>query len=355
MKLAVIIPVFNGSRLLRQTLIAVNSGTRAPDELVVVDDGSTDTSSVVAEQLGAHVILMPQNSGPAACRNLASLATSADILVFIDADTCVHNDTLERIANRLSDDPDLTAVIGSYDDVPSDPSLCSQYRNLAHCYVHHSANRNALTFWSGCGAVRRSAFLQAGGFDERYRRPSVEDIELGYRMSSLGARILLDPDIVVTHTKRWTVWNSIKTDIVHRGIPWMTLLIERGAIPDDLNIRMHHRVAVISTLAFSGSLCYALLYRSTAWVLLSCMLAAIALSTDAGLLRFLYRERGWSVAAVGAGMTLIQNVCKFVAVIGGATLFAFQSRSSSRRRRGERRSLVRNHQDSFENEPLRLQ
>ena len=97
MTLAVIIPVYNSSRLLRQTLIAIQSGTRCPDELIVVDDGSTDDSADVARQFGAQVIVMKANAGPAACRNHAALLSKSDLLAFLDADTCVHADTLWSI------------------------------------------------------------------------------------------------------------------------------------------------------------------------------------------------------------------------------------------------------------------
>jgi glycosyltransferase involved in cell wall biosynthesis len=253
MKIAVIIPVYNSSAMLSETLRAIRGGERVPDEIIVVDDGSIDDSGAVATSFGATVIALSANFGPATCRNHAALRARSDVLVFLDADTCVHGDTLKRMESHLELDSELGAVIGSYDDEPRDPGLCSQFRNLAHCYVHHSSKRAALTFWSGCGAVRRNLFLEVDGFDQRYRRPSIEDIELGYRLSDRGIRILLDPAICVTHTKRWTVWNSIVTDVTDRVIPWMVLLLERGKAPNDLNIRRRHRIATV--LSAAGLFC----------------------------------------------------------------------------------------------------
>lgn len=341
MTIAVIIPVFNSSDLLSETLKALQAGSRLPDELIVVDDGSTDSSAAIADAFGAKVIVMPHNMGPAACRNRAAIMTHSEILMFLDADTCVHSDTLELMERHFKQDPSLSAVIGSYDETPRDPALCSQFRNLAHCYVHHSANRNALTFWSGCGAVRRSAFLRAEGFDERYRRPSIEDIELGYRMSDKGERILLDPDVSVTHTKRWTVANSIKTDVMDRGIPWMALLLERGKIPDDLNLRKHHRFSALLTGA--ALLCLPAAIYSFWWLVVGAALATIAVTLDFGLLRFLYHRGGKRLLVVGAAMDLMHNVCKIVAAGGALLLFALRSLPSSRMRRGQRRSQLAEH------------
>jgi glycosyltransferase involved in cell wall biosynthesis len=352
MTIAVIIPVFNSSQLLSETLLAVLSGTRVPDELIVIDDRSDDDSAHTAERFGARVVRMPQNVGPAACRNYAALLAQSEILVFLDCDTCVHVDTIERMEGHLAADASLTAVIGSYDDTPRHPGICSQYRNLAHCYVHRSANRKALTFWSGCGAVRRAWFFEVDGFDERYRKPSIEDIELGYRMSDRGARILLDPEICVTHTKRWTVSSSIATDILNRGVPWMVLLLERRKMPDDLNLRRRHRVATVLTGA--ALVCLAACVRSALWFVPSFLLATLALCMDAGLLEFIYRKRGFRSLIVAASMTLVQNLSKLVATGGGLLLFAFRSFPSLRMRRGERRSQILDCRQALEEESLRL-
>src|SRR5947207_1321887 len=84
----------------------------------------------------------------------------------------------------------LTALIGSYDESPLSAGFVSQYRNLLHCYTHQNGRREASTFWAGCGAMRRDRFVHHAGFDERYRYPSIEDIELGVRLRQAGERIL---------------------------------------------------------------------------------------------------------------------------------------------------------------------
>jgi glycosyltransferase involved in cell wall biosynthesis len=352
MTIAVIIPVFNASALLSDTLLALRLGSRVPDELIVVDDGSSDGSAQIAEQFGARVVVMPQNVGPAACRNHGALLSQSKMLVFLDADTCVHADTIERMELHLEADARLSAVIGSYDDTPRHPAICSQYRNLTHCYVHRSANRAALTFWSGCGAVRRDWFLDVGGFDERYRRPSVEDIELGYRMSDRGARILLDPETCVTHTKHWTVWNSIVTDLVDRGIPWMVLLLERRKMPDDLNIMRRHRVA--AALTGAALICLLACFGSALWLVPFCVFATVALCIDSRLLQFIYRKRGFRLLAFAALMNLVQNLCKLAAVGGGLLVFASHFLPSRRFRRGERRSQILDRRQAQVEEPVCL-
>jgi hypothetical protein len=157
---------------------------------------------------------------------------------------CVHSDTLARVVARFAGDPGLDAVIGSYDDAPASPDLLSQYRNLMHCYTHQNSSRQASTFWSGCGAVKREVFLAVGGFDASYLRPAIEDIELGYRMAAAGARIELDPEILCKHLKRWSLQDIVRTDVMRRAIPWTLLILRAGRMPNDLNLRWHQRASV---------------------------------------------------------------------------------------------------------------
>ena len=217
----------------------------APDELIVVDDGSTDGTPQAAGAFNARLISTGGRRGPAYARNLGSKLATADVLWFIDADVCVHPTTLGDIRRAFQVDTELTALIGSYDDSPDSPDFVSQYKNLMHHHVHQQGRESATTFWSGCGAIRRSVFMEMSGFNEKeYQRPSIEDIELGYRLRVKGHKMLLDPRIQVKHLKRWTFWRLLKTDIRDRGIPWTELILRDQNMPNDLNLELSQRVSV---------------------------------------------------------------------------------------------------------------
>ena len=242
--ISVVIPVYNSAKTLRQCLEHLRGSTVADYECIVVDDGSTDPSPQVAAEFGVTVLQTGKRSGPAFARNLGASKAEGKILFFIDADVCVYPDTLDRVLASFTQDPGLTALIGSYDDQPEAQDFLSLYRNLMHCYVHHQAHRAASTFWSGCGAILRSVFHEYSGFDVSYDRPSIEDIELGYRLSQDKKKMVLDPTIQVKHLKRWSFFSLVKTDILDRGIPWTELILNDRVLPNDLNVQLSQRVSI---------------------------------------------------------------------------------------------------------------
>ncbi len=295
----------------------------AATELIVVDDGSTDASPALARAAGARLLAMPApgGHGPAAARNLGARAAGGDYVFFVDADVALHADALRRALEAFLADPSLEACFGSYDDVPASPNFLSQYKNLLHHYVHQHAHGQASTFWTGCGAMRLSTFLALGGFDElTYQLPSIEDIDLGYRLRRRGGEILLLKDMQCCHLKRWTARSLLRSDLFERGIPWTVLLWResraRGTsepllatgdlvrLPDpalaqkpflmDLNLQTSNRVSVALTALLVVSL-LALPIVPAVWPA-PILAALLLLALNWRLYSFFARRRGWTFA-----------------------------------------------------------
>jgi glycosyltransferase involved in cell wall biosynthesis len=277
-RISVIVPVYNSAGYLRSCLECLRQSTLSAYECIVVDDGSTDQSADVAAEYGCRVVHTGHRRGPAFARNLGAKEATGDILFFIDADVCVYPTTLDRVRANFEDDADLTAVIGSYDDQPESQDFLSMYRNLMHCYVHHRARREACTFWSGCGAIRKSAFQEYSGFDECYDRPAIEDIELGYRLARDGKKMLLDTSIMVKHLKRWSFFGLVKTDILDRGIPWTELILRDRKLPNDLNLQLSQRVSVALVFLLIGTAAAAAWFSGLSFILMLLTILFLVLS-----------------------------------------------------------------------------
>lgn len=254
---SIVIPVHNGQGDIAVCLEAISRSSVAPLECIVVDDASTDDSVAVAERLGAHVIRSDRRGGPAGARNLGAQHAGGDVVLFLDADVCVQRDTIAQVRRVFREDPDITAVFGSYDD-SSPAGFFSRYKNLQHAFVHRCSRREAATFWTGCGAIRREVFLALGGFDESFARPCIEDIEFGDHLVRAGYRVVVDGAIRVSHRKSYTFLSMMRSDLLDRAIPWTKLILRNGGFPNTLNVDASQRIAAAVVCLFLALLVPAL-------------------------------------------------------------------------------------------------
>ena len=286
-------------------------------------------------QRGAdHVVSLPgPKHGPAFARNRGAEVASGEWLVFVDADVAVHADTLSRFAAVIASEPDVDGIFGTYDDSPAAAGFLSQYRNLQHRYVHLQGEGEAATFWAGCGAIRRAAFIAVGGFDERrYERPQIEDIELGYRLRERGSRIVLRPEIQATHLKRWTFRDAVRADVWDRGVPWVRLLLERGelASASTLNVQHGERTKTVAVAVAMALLLAAALSRSGRPALIALVLiAGVAIANHAQITWFSER-RGARFAVLVVPMNVWYYVISALSVVLAVGLHLLQRPSRGR-------------------------
>jgi cellulose synthase/poly-beta-1,6-N-acetylglucosamine synthase-like glycosyltransferase len=286
--LSVVIPATDRPATLGTVVAAAERATGAPEELIVVDS--------------------PRDLGPAAARNRGARRARGDVIVFVDADVEVHWDAFQRIRSAFDGDPGLAAIFGSYDDSPGADGIVSDFRNLLHHYVHHEGAGPAATFWAGLGAIRREVFVELGGFDEeRFSRPSVEDIELGMRLHERGGRAILDPTIRGKHLKRWKFLSMTKTDLLQRGVPWLRLILERRLPSTALNLGWRHRVGTAASLTLVANLVRRK-FRLAGGAL------ALLVVLDGPFYALLLRRGGPLLVAVGIPLHVVHRLISAVAV-----------------------------------------
>jgi glycosyltransferase involved in cell wall biosynthesis len=290
--LSIIIPVYNGDYPFICCLLSIKQSKLKNWELIVVDDGSNDLSAVIAEELGATVLNTGGRLGPGGARNMGAQIAKGEYLCFIDADCEVNSSTFANLVHTLKSHPKMDAVFGSYDDAPKAPNFIAQYKNLFHHYVHQHSSEEASTFWAGCGVVRRSMFLAIGGFDvQRYPRPSIEDVDLGYRIKQAGGKIYLAKHVQVKHHKAWTLLGLIKTDVLDRGIPWTQLILSnKSCLINDLNLQNRDRVSVVATYCLIFFLLASIYKIEAVFVVLAIL--TLMLFINWNIYRFFSQKRG---------------------------------------------------------------
>lgn len=312
LSISVIMPAYNAAHLLARVMppLLEMLASGEVQELLVVDDQSTDDTADVARAMGATVLVTPQNGGPGVARNLAAQTATGDILWFVDSDVIAWVGGGEVIRQAFTE-PGVEAVFGSYDDSPGAPSWFSNYKNLVHRFHHQTARRDAETFWSGCGAVRGDFFRKLGGFDvETYRVPSIEDIELGYRIRNAGGRILVCPKLLGKHLKVWSISNAIFTDIFRRALPWSRLMISREGLTNDLNTSVGERVRALVAGTFLLSV-FLTIFVWGFWPA-PLMLLVIAIAINWTFVRFMQKNGG---VAFALGAILYHQIYYFYSAV----------------------------------------
>ncbi len=179
MKISVVIPAYNAARFLSRCLESVFAQTLRPDEVIVVDDGSTDNTAALAAELGAKVIRRP-NGGLSAARNTGIQNASSEWIALLDADDLWSPEKLERQAACISQDTVLVYTgIRIFDDAGIREELPGIDASSAKKMLRY---RNSIT--PSTVLARREMLLRDGGFREDIR--ACEDWEMWFRLQHLG-------------------------------------------------------------------------------------------------------------------------------------------------------------------------
>jgi glycosyltransferase involved in cell wall biosynthesis len=188
---SVVVCAYNEASLLPACLSSLLAQTRPVDEIIVVDNASTDATSAVARAVPGVRVIEEPTKGLVVARETARRAASGDIVAYVDADCRVPPDWLAKVEQRFLRRERLVAVTGPYrfyDWDVSGRALIGAYDLLVapatHALVHQLLGIGAILY-GGNFAVRREALAQIGGFD-----PTIEfhgeDTNLGRRLTPLG-------------------------------------------------------------------------------------------------------------------------------------------------------------------------
>jgi glycosyltransferase involved in cell wall biosynthesis len=176
MLISVIVPTFNAAATLRRTLDSIYSQTYRDFEVLVVDDGSTDTSRELALTYAAKwppiQVLSQRNSGPMAARNLGIAASSGDVIAPLDSDDIWHPTYLEKMTAELERLGARTGLVYAlHRKIDAEDNICHNFP-LYGC-EGTTLNRHAYVNFIGAGGsatlMRRAAVLEAGCYDPRTR------------------------------------------------------------------------------------------------------------------------------------------------------------------------------------------
>jgi len=269
--LSVIIPTRNRAGVLASTLRALDGqqGFEGGFEIVVADNGSTDkTPSVLRE---AQAMATPLTAvdcpegGPAAARNAAVDAARGEVLLLLGDDTAPAAAGLLAMHAALhrSHPEDAYACLGKIEWTPRAPVtefmrwLDRGGPQFHYWEIDSGQVRAENYFYSSHLSLKRSMFMEVGGFDARFPLAAVEDTDLGARLGDRGVRLEYHPELLVWHDHPTTLdqsldrairvgrcaalYNSIRTERPHPHVrsPARVVALTAGAASPLLTVVSH--------------------------------------------------------------------------------------------------------------------
>jgi glycosyltransferase involved in cell wall biosynthesis len=187
----VVIPAYQAAAFLEDAVESIRLQTRPVDEVVIVDDGSTDGTLAVAEGLAtswtAIRVLSQANGGPSRARNAAVEVVAADLVTFLDADDRMVPERVEVQVAYLDAHPEVDIVVGQKRDELEPGALPNPYEA--------SRDRRRRQDCMMSMMVRRAVFARAGGFDPALRLG--EEQEWLSRALARGARLRVIEHVLV--------------------------------------------------------------------------------------------------------------------------------------------------------------
>ena len=223
---SVIVPAYNEGKLIGACVRALGAQSVARDtyEILVVDDASVDGTAAIARAAGADRVLTIEHGGAAAARNAGVRAARGDLVLFTDADCAPHPRWIESIVAPFSD-PAVTGVKGTYRTRQEglvarlvQLEFEMRYERMATLLVIDFIDTYA-------AAYRRRVLVEEGGFATDYPVPSAEDVDLSFRLSQRGHRLVFAPEAWVWHTHPASLYAYLRRKV--RFGYWRALLYLR--------------------------------------------------------------------------------------------------------------------------------
>jgi GT2 family glycosyltransferase len=253
---SIIIPTFNGASRIRYCLDSLSKQTAGRDvEILVVDDGSTDDIASVIKSYSSVRLISQANAGPASARNRGALEAGGKILLFTDDDCVPMPDWLEAMLEPFNDG-EIVGAKGIYRTYQK--SLAARFVQIEYedKYRLMAALPSIDFIDTYSAAFRRERFLEMTGYDTSFPVACAEDIELSYRMSARGWKMVFVPKAIVYHTHPATFSNYLKKK--YKFAFWRMLAVRKNPskgvkdshTPQTMKLQLLFAPALLTAIVF---------------------------------------------------------------------------------------------------------
>ena len=334
--ISVIIPAHNAAAHLGRCLEALRANDLTCVEIIVVDDASSDSTAVIAQETGCRLIRLDHQVGPAGARNQGAGEALHPYLLFLDSDVILPPGSIAFIRETLelyNHRPDVSGVLGQYSEGSGSGGFLTNFKNLTTCYLYNITDTQSPYLHTPIFCIRKEVLESVGGFDPRLWR--AEDFRLGVVLGSKGHRFIIDRRIKGLHLKEYGFAGALKED-------WLRIRdlqsLKLGPGERAFAMRAHRWTRLVS-LTLPGATVLALgltlAGSPTALRVVAVILLALFLALNARFLLFCRRRRGLLFGTQSAAFLFLEMLWAELAVMAGML------RSTASRRRNSGKSEAR--------------
>lgn len=208
-RVSVYIPSHNGERYIAKTIESILKQTYPVEEVIIVDDGSTDKTDEIVSKYPVRLIRHQRNKGIAATRNTAVREIRADFIASLDAD-CLAGPTWLQECMKNFIKADIAAVGGRL--IENDEDTVYKWRAIH--LKHHWGTKRKINpiFLSGSNiTIRKDVFDKVGRYNEKKFKKNYEDVDLSLRLKRKGFTLIYEPNATAMHLKKDTLVSILKT------------------------------------------------------------------------------------------------------------------------------------------------
>ncbi len=297
--LSIVTPVYNNTQALMDLLSSINrSNFRAFDsiEAIIVDDGSKNNPDYSLRKLEKQMKFsitirrLEKNSGPAFARNFGVSKAYGQYILFLDADVLLKKDTLQKSFDFFKRKKGR-AFTGIWSKTQKNKRWFPQFKALrdhAYWFIEREQNARYYLFSTRIAGIEKKLFENIGGFTTSYTKPTVEDIELTYKIEK-HAKISFEPNIVVYH--EFEDFFALSRKYFLRSRDWIKLYIKRLRFDPVATSKHEAYKSVVSGLLFIFLILY-FISGETILIVITALLFVIFLIQEYRFLQFLLREKG---------------------------------------------------------------
>lgn len=287
MKVSIVIPVFNRSDVLSFCLESIFNSSFKDFEVVVVDDNSSENIKKICNNFKCRYFRFDIKKGASSARNFGVSKSKGKYILFTNADCFFYKDTIKRLIYSIEHNK-CDAVVGYYSVHPLYKNFYSKYKNY---FILNSHNQkvNINWFWTACGLIKRDAFLKVRGFSLEYKGATVEDIDLGYRLTEKHNRIILEKKAKVQHMHKYTLISVLGNDL-RKSKDWAYLLLKSKIKSKHKNTSITNYMNVIIPLLGAVIIISALNNHMIATLLMPVLITSFFVNFD--FVNIIYKREG---------------------------------------------------------------